>query len=269
MDNVVISETICRVFSWSAWATGPVRLLRLSRATTFSCSFLPLYQHMKELVSSYPIHSAALQLLTQTSRGSCVATTLHFLQFSMLAYQCLTAFKINCYYILQYTTSKITQQDMNDEEMADSITWPNCHFDDYVIIHASDEDSMVQFIQLCSQISEGNCHVFDSTSTNISTLITTWSLEYMHGNITHRLRYVIVNMNDIPVVSSKCWHRLAGWTPMLHTKVLLFARCLNISKFPNHLKQYAREELTVKEWTARELMRSNDINIGPRSGRAP
>ena len=131
------------------------------------------------------------------------------------------------------------------------------HFDDYIILDASNEDNMEEFIQLCSQITNGYCHVFDSTSMNVSTLITTWSLNYMHG-ITPRLRYVIVNMNDIPQISSKIWHRFAGWTPMLHTKVLLFARCIDINKFPNHMKRYAREIMTVTEWTAREVKRSTN-----------
>jgi hypothetical protein len=147
--------------------------------------------------------------------------------------------------------SKIAQQDNIVEEGADSMTSAEFreyyHFDDYVILHASDDDNINEIIQFCNQISKGNCHVFDRKTTNTPTLISKWSLEYMHGNVMPRLRYVIVNMNDIPEVTSKHWHNLAGWTPMLHTKALLFSRCLDIDEFPNIFKRYTREIMMVKE----------------------
>jgi hypothetical protein len=138
------------------------------------------------------------------------------------------------------------------KDKADSMT--SIEFDDYITINGSNIDELIQH---CSQISKGNCYVFDSTTTSISTLIKTWSLEYMERNLP-RLRYVIVNMSNIPDVSSKCWHSLAGWTPMLHTKIILFSQCFDIDEFPYFLKRYCREVMTMEEWIARELLRSKN-----------
>lgn len=133
--------------------------------------------------------------------------------------------------------------------------------DEYVVVRAGKGHHIDEFVKICVKLSQGKCHLFNSSSICIEELIKKWQYECYDGEelTYYRLQYIIVNMDNVPEVPSSYWRELACFVGTIRTKVILYSEHLDTHTFPEHFRIHIRDDLTVLEWINREKRRSDAI----------